>query len=71
MSAAILLAQAAEAAGDGVPWYAFVPALVMLVLVVVTMPVWPWSRQWGWPIAGMSATGLFVVGLFTLAWLGS
>ena len=70
MTAAVLLAQAAEST-DGVPWYALVPGTVMLVLVVLTMPLWPWSRGWGWNIAGMSATGLFVVGLFTLTWLGS
>lgn len=65
----LVLAQAA--AGAGLPWWVFAPSLVMLGFVVVTAPVWPWSRGWGWAVAGMSGVGLFVALLFTLAWVGS
>lgn len=60
-----------EIAREGLPWWVFAPSVVMLVFVVLTAPVWPWSRGWGWAVAGMSAIGLMVAVLFTLAWVGS
>lgn len=61
----------AQATSEGMPWWVFVPSLVMLAFVVVTAPIWPYSRGWGWTIAAMSGVGLFVAGLFSLAWLAS
>jgi hypothetical protein len=62
----------AQAAGDGsLPWWVVVPSLVMLAFVVITAPIWPYSRGWGWSVAGMSAVGLFVAVLFSLAWVAS
>ena len=60
-----------EAAGGGMPWFVFVPSLVMLAFVVLTAPIWPYSRGWGWAVAGMSGVGLLVAALFSLAWLVS
>ena len=61
----------AQAASGGLPWWVFVPSLVMLVFVVIAAPIWPYSRGWGWSVAGMSAVGLFVAALFSLAWIAS
>lgn len=61
----------AQAAADGLPWWVFAPSVVMLAFVVITAPIWPYSRGWGWSVAGMSAVGLFVAALFTLAWVAS
>ena len=62
----------AQAAGGGsLPWWVVVPSLVMLAFVVITAPIWPYSRGWGWSVAGMSAVGLFVAVLFSLAWVAS
>lgn len=41
-------------------------ALIVLVLVAA-LPVWPWSRGWGWAPAGMVAMGLGTLVLFSLA----
>ena len=60
-----------EAASSGIPWFVFVPSLVMLGFVVLTAPIWPYSRQWGWAVAGMAGVGLFVTALFSVAWLAS
>lgn len=61
-----------QAAGDGsLPWWVLAPSLVMLAFVVVTAPIWPYSRGWGWTVAGMSGVGLFVAVLFSLAWVAS
>lgn len=35
-----------------------VPTVVLAVLVVLVAPLWPWSRGWGWPPAGILAMGL-------------
>ena len=61
----------AQAASDGLPWWVFAPSLVMLGFVVLTAPIWPYSRGWGWSVAGMSGVGLFVAALFSLAWVAS
>lgn len=60
-----------EAADAGIPWFVFVPSLVMLTFVVLTAPIWPYSRQWGWAVAGMAGVGLFVAALFSVTWLVS
>lgn len=61
----------AEEAGRGLPWWVFAPSLVMLAFVVVTAPIWRYSRDWGWSVAGMAGVGLFVALLFSLAWIAS
>jgi hypothetical protein len=43
------------------------PAIVLAALVVLAAPLWPWSRGWGWPPAGILAMGLATVLLFTWA----
>jgi hypothetical protein len=60
---------AAEATPVGV-WIIY-PTLVMLVVAVAVAPVWPWSRRWGWEIAGMFGVTAATAAVFTLAWLGS
>ena len=48
----------AQATGDALPWWVFAPSIVMLGFVVITAPIWPYSRGWGWAVAGMSGVGL-------------
>jgi hypothetical protein len=67
MTAQVLLAQQATP----VSWWVLTPTVVILVLFVLTLPMWPWSRGWGWTIAGMSAIATVVVVAFTIAWLFS
>lgn len=43
-----------------------VPAIALAVLTVLVAPLWPWSRGWGWPPAGMLAMGLASLVLFSL-----
>jgi hypothetical protein len=42
-------------------------AAIVAVLTLLVAPVWPWSRGWTWAPAGMFATGLATVLLFTFA----
>ena len=42
-------------------------AAVLGVLVVLVAPLWPWSRGWGWPPAGILAIGLVTLLLFSYA----
>ena len=67
MTAALVLAQQATP----VSWWVLTPTVVILLLFVLTLPAWPWSRGWGWTIAGMSAIATLVVVAFTVAWLFS
>ncbi len=45
-------------------WRTVVIVSVLAVLIVVTAPVWPWSRGWTWAPAGMLAMGLGTLLLF-------
>ncbi len=45
----------------------WLPSLVVLVLLVLVAPVWPWSRGWGWVPAGMVGVTLGTILLFTLS----
>ncbi len=65
----LVLAQAAES--EAVAWWALVPLVVLFTLTAATIPVWPWSRGWGWNIAAMSGVAMLTAGTFTLAWLAS
>ncbi len=40
---------------------------VLAVLLAAAVPVWPWSRGWGWAPAGMLAMGLATMALFVWA----
>lgn len=66
---ALLAAAADEATRRPLEWWVVVPSLVMLAFVLLTAPLWPWSKGWGWAPAGMSAVGLLVAALFTGAWI--
>ncbi|MCC5947874.1 MAG: DUF3309 family protein [Nitriliruptoraceae bacterium] len=44
-----------------------VPTLLLGLLVILAMPVWRWSRGWGWAPAGMLAMGLGSLVLFSFA----
>lgn len=61
-----LAAAAAEAPSGGL--WVLAPTLVMLAAAVAAAPVWPWSRQWGWPVAGIFAVAAGTAALFTTAW---
>lgn len=65
----MILAQTVDA--TPVSWWVLTPTLVLLTLALLTVPVWPWSRGWGWAPAGMSAVAVGTVIVFTLAWLMS
>ena len=43
------------------------PLILLALLMVAAAPLWPWSRGWGWPIAGMLAMGLATYALFQFA----
>jgi len=45
-----------------------VTTVLLALLVIATLPVWNWSRGWGWAPAGMFAMGLvsFVLFSFTV-----
>lgn len=44
-----------------------VPAIILAVVVLFVAPLWPWSRGWGWPPAGILAIGLVTLLLFSWA----
>jgi hypothetical protein len=44
-----------------------VPAVLIALVLVFVLPVWPWSRGWGWAPAGMVAMGLATLIVFSLA----
>ncbi len=43
-----------------------VPMALIALLLVGAIPVWPWSRGWGWAPAGMLAMGLGTLIAFSL-----
>lgn len=43
-----------------------VPVVVLAVLIVGSLPVWRWSRGWGWAPAGMLTMGLVALVGFSL-----
>lgn len=52
------------------PWIVY-PTLVILVVAVAAAPIWPWSRRWGWQIAGIFGVAALTAAIFTVAWLFS
>ena len=43
------------------------PMVLLGLLTIAAAPVWPWSRGWGWAIAGILAMGLATYALFQFA----
>jgi len=43
-----------------------VPTVLLALLVIAVMPIWPYSRGWGWPPAGILGMGLATMVLFSL-----
>ena len=43
-----------------------VPTVLLALLVIAVMPIWPYSRGWGWPPAGILGMGLGTMVLFSL-----
>ncbi|HKJ55230.1 MAG TPA: hypothetical protein VJ978_04520 [Nitriliruptoraceae bacterium] len=70
MSSLVVLAQATTEPTPVGPWIV-IPTLVMLAAAVAAAPIWPWSRQWGWPVAGMFGVTAATAAMFSVAWLYS
>lgn len=66
-----LLALVAETSATPVGIWIVVPTLVMLAAAIAVAPVWPWSRQWGWPMAGIFGVTALTAAMFSVAWLFS
>lgn len=41
------------------------PVIALGVLIVLVLPVWRWSRGWGWSPAGILLIGLATLVLFS------
>ncbi len=63
----LVFAQAADGA-TGFSWWILVPTLVMLSVAAAAAPWWPWSREWGWSLAGIFAVAAGTAALFTVGW---
>jgi hypothetical protein len=44
-----------------------IPTIVLGALTLLVMPIWPWSKGWGWAPTGMLAMGLATLVLFSLS----
>lgn len=44
----------------------YVPAAVVTIVLLLTLPLWPWSRGWTWVPAGMIGMIAGIVWLVTL-----
>ena len=42
-----------------------VPTVLLALLVIGVMPIWPHSRGWGWPPAGILGMGLVTLVMFS------
>lgn len=45
----------------------YLPLVLIGLLLVLVLPLWPWSRGWGYVPAGMMAVVLATAALFLLA----
>jgi len=43
--------------------------IAVVIAFVVVVPLWPWSRGWGWVPAGMVGVILTTILLFTYSFL--
>ncbi len=43
-----------------------VTTVLVALLLLAAVPLWPWSRGWGWAPAGILAMGLATMVLFSL-----
>ena len=43
-----------------------IPMILIGVLLLGALPVWPWSRGWGWAPAGMLTMGLATLVVYSL-----
>jgi hypothetical protein len=50
-----------------VPVTDVLPIVLIGLLAVGALPIWPWSRGWGWAPFGIVAIGLATLVLFRLA----
>lgn len=67
-----LLATVAETSErTPVGFWVATPFLVLLVVVIIVSPIWPYSRDWGWTIAGIFGITLGTIAMFTAGWLVS
>lgn len=66
-----LVLAVAEAERTEVGFWVLTPLLLVLAVVVVVSPVWPWSRDWGWQIAGIFGVTVGTIAAFTAVWLAS
>lgn len=57
-----------EAAVPGFSWWVLAPTLVIGSVALAAAPIWPYSRGWGWPLAGIFGVAAGTAALFTLAW---
>ena len=48
---------------------AYLPGIVVLVALVLVLPLWPWSRGWGYVPAAMVGVVLGSIVLFTFAFV--
>ena len=59
--------RAAPRAPSEIPVLNVLPAVLLALLVIAALPVWSWSRGWGWAPAGMLAMGLATLVIFSLS----
>ncbi len=43
------------------------PLIVLGLLMVGALPVWPWSKGWGWSLFGILAVGFVTLLLFRVS----
>ncbi len=67
-----LLATAAESV-ERTPlgWWVAPPFLVLFVVVLLVSPIWPYSKNWGWTLAGIFGMTLGTIAMFTAGWIVS
>lgn len=45
----------------------YIPVVLVTIVLLLVLPMWPWSRGWGFAPAGMVGVVLVTVGLFLVA----
>lgn len=43
----------------------WIPTIAVVVALVLVVPMWPWSRGWGWVPAAMVGVTLLTIVLFS------